>query len=178
MEEQPIPYPQEDKPVRWIESSGKYMRLKSAARKLAHQISGSAYFVGSALHSQVRPRDVDVRIILPDAIFEARYQLSVFAWQWQSRVCEWSAERWRWHEECERFRVMLADACGERTVDLGILPASFWYAVYAKAPQEAWGEWDAPASGIKTSLTRTRSTLMCCTEAIKRQTVNVLTAEM
>lgn len=127
--------------MRWIEATNKYMRLKTAARKIAADIGGCAYFVGSALTSETRPRDVDVRIVLSDEAFEARYKLSVYDWQWQARLCEWSTERWNWHHECERFGIMVAGACGERTIDLSILPDTLWQAVYAQAPYEQWGAW-------------------------------------
>lgn len=127
--------------MRWIEASNKYMRLRTAARVKAAALGGCAYLVGSALTSETRPRDVDVRIVLSDALFEARYSISVTDWQWEARIADWSDERWNWYREQERIRIMLADACGERTVDLGILPESPWQAVYQSAPHEEWGAW-------------------------------------
>lgn len=127
--------------MRWLEASNKYMRLKSAACKVAADLGGQAYLVGSALTSETRPRDVDVRIVLADADFEERYGLHIAAWQWEARICEWSDARWTWHQEQTRYGIMVADACGERTVDLSILPEIVWQTVYRDAPHEAWGAW-------------------------------------
>ncbi len=125
----------------WLEATHKYMRLKTAACTVAARLSGCAYLVGSALHAQSRPRDVDVRIVLPDAHFKERYGLTVAEWQWQARICEWSEARWAWYHEQERYGIMIAGACGERTIDLGILPEILWQAVYVQSPHEQWGAW-------------------------------------
>lgn len=130
---------EETTPKRWIEASHKYWMLKYASCKIAGDIGGCAYFVGSALTSETRPRDTDVRIVLSDEAFAARYHLNVKDWQRQAHMLEWSEERWNWHHECEKYQVMIADACGERTVDLGIIPECLWLAIYDKAPHEVWG---------------------------------------
>lgn len=127
--------------VRWIEASDKYMRLRSTSRQIAGEIGGHAYFVGSALTSETRPRDVDVRIVLEDEAFAERYKISVKDWQWEARLAKWSEHRWNWHHEQARYGIMIAGSCGERTIDLGIIPASLWIAVYANAPHEDWGSW-------------------------------------
>jgi|SRR6266487_5933557 len=129
--------------VRWIEATNKYMRLKHAARKIASDLGGCAYFVGSALTSETRPRDVDVRIVLPDDVFNARYlqTITVDEWQRQVSLCEWGPELWNWYHEEERCGIMLAQVCGERTTDLGIITATLWQAVYEQAPYEKWGPW-------------------------------------
>lgn len=127
--------------TRWIEATHKYPLLRSAARKMAWELGGHANLVGSALHSETRPRDVDVRIVLGDEVFAKRFGISPEDWQWQARTCHWTAARWAWHRQTEAYQVMLATACGERTVDLGIIPDMLWQAIYEKAPHESWGAW-------------------------------------
>jgi hypothetical protein len=130
--------------MRWIETSNKYMRLKQASRMIARQLNGSAYFVGSALTSENRPRDVDVRIVLPDKIFNQRYlkdSITIDEWQRQIHTCEWGPELWTWHQEQERCGIMVAQLCSERTTDLSIITDVLWKVVYEKAPYEKWGAW-------------------------------------
>jgi hypothetical protein len=129
--------------MRWIEASNKYMRLKMASRIIAHQLNGCAYFVGSALTSETRPRDVDVRIVLAEEVFNARYlnDITVNEWNRQIYACEWGPELWEWHHEQERCGIMVANYCGERTTDLGIISDGLWKAVYEKAPHEKWEAW-------------------------------------
>ncbi len=127
----------------WLKATGKYPRLKTAARQIAYELGGCAYFVGSALTSETRPRDVDVRVVLPDAVFQERFGLTPERWQWEGSTCQWSDARQSWRDQQRGYGEKLADACGERTVDLGIIPAMLWNAIYAQAPHEQWGEWKA-----------------------------------
>lgn len=130
--------------VRWIEATNKYMRLKMASKMVAANLGGCAYFVGSALTSETRPRDVDVRIVLSDEAFNARYlgsTITIDEWQRQVHRCQWGQELWRWHDEQERCGIMVAQYCGERTTDLSIITATLWQAIYEQVPYEKWGAW-------------------------------------
>jgi hypothetical protein len=93
--------------------------------------AASAFLVGSALESRTRPRDVDVRIVMPNSVFGAHYGIEGDIQQW------WCVDRvtwprpaswWRWVEDQHRMETFISYACGERNIDLSVLPRAIFIA--------------------------------------------------
>ena len=63
-----------------------YIKLKSVgwANQMYSRFGYPVYLVGSSLHTEY-PRDIDIRITLPDEIFIARYGL----------INEWISDTWK-----------------------------------------------------------------------------------
>lgn len=61
----------------------------------------AVWLVGSALSgNNPKPRDWDIRVIVPDAQFVARFGISAQQWQTEGVTGKWSEGRWRWADEC------------------------------------------------------------------------------
>jgi hypothetical protein len=100
--------------------------------------SARAYLVGSALTATTRPRDVDVRIVLSDEAFCAKFGFADASEPWRvpgnitwPRSQEWWAYE-RFRDDVETF---VANACGEKTMDVSIVPERIW-TIHAGDPRE------------------------------------------
>lgn len=113
-----------------------YGALTMACISLIQELgSGHAWLVGSALDSATRPRDVDVRIVLSDDDFQQRYGFGTEEWAAARITWPRTGAWWGYVHERERFETFLAHACGERNIDLGIVPASI-FAYHENDPKE------------------------------------------
>ena len=74
-------------------------RFQDWTHQIARRYNAPVYLVGSAIRRS-DPRDIDIRVILSDEAFEARYG-SVQDWMAQGESGQWGEIRQRWAEECE-----------------------------------------------------------------------------
>lgn len=99
-------------------------------RKMANGLRGMfgmpVYLCGSALQGMnPKPRDWDIRIMLPDADFKRRFGIDAKQWANEGLTGKWTEGRWRWSDECVKQSKMAYAATG-LNIDLQIYPA--WYA--------------------------------------------------
>jgi hypothetical protein len=89
------------------------------------------YLVGSALRpDNTSPRDIDIRIEMPDAEFEVRFG-SVRRWLDEGAIGNWTQVRWRWSDECvKRSKQAWQEISG--LVDFQVYPASYCRRLFAK----------------------------------------------
>lgn len=108
------------------------LMLGGWANQMAARFGHAVFMTGSALHKD-RPRDVDVRIVLPDDEFAARY----------GRVSEWEESIWSrdMKTACQRVysdTAKLGRECALKcrcNVDLQIQPLSFALRHYRNEPR-------------------------------------------
>lgn len=111
--------------------------ILSCSSLIEKELPGAhSYLVGSALTATTRPRDIDVRIVLDDDAFRARFGVGGEVFGEERHTWPRSDAFWSFIEFEERARVFIAHACGERMIDLGIVPASI-FALYDADPREA-----------------------------------------
>lgn len=106
-----------------------------ALRRFANGVRGlyglPVYLVGSALRpDNASPRDIDIRIEMPDAEFERRFG-SVRRWLDEGCTGNWSPVRWRWSDECVK-RSKQAWREIDALVDFQIYPKSYCRSLFAK----------------------------------------------
>jgi hypothetical protein len=77
---------------------------------------------GSALYKE-NPRDWDLRMYVPDIMFEWEYCLTAQKFVTEGRSGQWSESRWRWANDCVRIARLLANISG-KNVDFRLLPES------------------------------------------------------
>lgn len=94
---------------------------------------GALYLVGSALTCNT-PRDLDVRLILPDAVFEKRYGCTVSQWEEEGQTGQWTKARMAWSDECV---TLTHRACRstERLVDFQVYPETHQERRYEGLPR-------------------------------------------
>lgn len=92
------------------------------AKKLKYAYGGHVYLVGSALFKS-NSRDVDIRVILPDELFEQMFGNPI-EWMRQGETGDWSELRWKWSKVCTDETHKLQDETG-LPIDFQIYPESF-----------------------------------------------------
>ena len=111
-----------------------YLRiiLGGWANQMYCRFGHPVYLVGSAL-TEERPRDVDVRIILPDAEFEGRY----------GSIHQWFVEIWShdWHDGLQLYAqdmAKLSRQIAERikvNIDLQVWPQRYADSIHRDKPK-------------------------------------------
>lgn len=102
------------------------MVLQGWANQMASRFGAPVYLVGSMLTSPETARDVDVRIVLSDEDFEARYGINAIDWiheGWTS----WSPGRKRWGEDMVKLARQSRGGftlAGGMNLDFQVHPAS------------------------------------------------------
>jgi hypothetical protein len=109
----------------------KWRLLYRFANGLAGLYGVPIYLCGSALRpDNPDPRDYDIRIMLPDEHFRARYG-DVQKWNDEGAIGNWTRVRWRWSADCtKQSRVGFRET--GLNVDVQIYPASHARALYGK----------------------------------------------
>lgn len=81
------------------------------------------YLCGSALRpDNPDPRDYDIRIMLPDEQFRARYG-DPRKWEDEGAIGNWTRVRWRWSDDCSK-QSKRGWAETRLNVDVQVYPAS------------------------------------------------------
>jgi hypothetical protein len=121
-------------------------KLKSWARHMAARYNAPVYLVGSTLHSPT-PRDCDIRIVVVDHYFAARYGVELehreFGEHHPMRklhgLCAGRVVRWEedgpsqaWVNDVAKFNEHLS-ARLERVMDVQVWPQSHWRPPYPAA---------------------------------------------
>jgi hypothetical protein len=106
--------------TRWPEHLRDNVERRYVLRRFANGMRGlfgqPVYLVGSALlDGNSKPRDWDIRIVLPDRHFVLRYgggRMGVAAdgvlqvihdWNQQALTGDWRSVRWRWSDDCVKY---------------------------------------------------------------------------
>lgn len=110
-----------------------HLRLVRFCAAMAKRYGSPVYLCGSAL-TKADPRDIDLRISLPDNAFEARYGGTVADWIEQGRTGQWGDVRWNWSEDCTR-QTHLGWRETPMNVDLQVYPASWATQEYGERPR-------------------------------------------
>ena len=84
------------------------LRLTGWANQLAARFAAPVYLVGSAL-TTTSPRDIDVRVVLDDDAFEARYGVSAAQWA-REMWGTWSAGSLRWGADMAKLNAQAVKA--------------------------------------------------------------------
>lgn len=84
------------------------LRLAGWANQLAARFAAPVYLVGSAL-TTTSPRDIDVRVVLDDDAFEARYGVSAAEWA-REMWGTWSAGSLRWGADMAKLNAQAVKA--------------------------------------------------------------------
>lgn len=71
------------------------------ANQIASRFDAKVYLVGSVLYSD-DPRDVDIRVVIPDDLFEARYG-SVLEWIDETWRTPWGECRQKWSRDIRKI---------------------------------------------------------------------------
>lgn len=79
------------------------------------------FLVGSSLNND-NPRDVDIRVTLPDDVFEARYG-SVKEWREDTWRNEWREARQKWANDTAKLS-SFASVCVKMNIDFQVIPES------------------------------------------------------
>jgi hypothetical protein len=111
--------------------SGVIARLRAEAARTANLWGRPIWLVGSALRER-GPRDWDVRVVLPDEVFEGRFG-SVREWIETGESGRWADVRWGWSREV----VAMSEAWSEATglnVDFQVDPEG-WARRYDHLPR-------------------------------------------
>lgn len=104
------------------------------ANEMAGWYQAPVYLCGSAL-KKAKPRDIDLRVHLPDEEFGLRYGLAMNAeeavkrWVEQGATGEWTNIRWRWSDDCVK-RTKRAWKNTNLNVDFQVYPESYALAFY------------------------------------------------
>lgn len=109
------------------------LMLLRFANEMAGFYQSSVYLCGSAL-TKADPRDIDLRISLPDGAFEARYGGTVADWIEQGRTGQWGDVRWNWSKDCTR-QTHRGWRETPMNVDLQVYPASWGAQEYGERPR-------------------------------------------
>lgn len=89
---------------------------------------GRLQFVGS-VYSKVNPRDLDIVLVIPDAMFKRCFGMSVLRFEAEGRTGRWSADRFRWGRVCLSLNRMLQRRLrSDRPLDVTIIPSGSLYA--------------------------------------------------
>jgi hypothetical protein len=89
------------------------------ANQMYSRFGYPVYLVGSSLHSE-NPRDVDIRIMLPDEVFEARYG-DVYDWMAEGYRPVWGETRQKWARDMGKLS-MEATLCIRQNIDFQVYP--------------------------------------------------------
>lgn len=120
----PIPVP-DGCPAHLRDRMDRLVMLQARANGLRGLLGVPVWLVGSALRDDnPDPRDWDVRLLLPEHAFEARYG-PVDEWILEGATGLWGRTRWRWSDECTRFSREWAGRA-RLNVDLQIYPLIHW----------------------------------------------------
>jgi hypothetical protein len=96
--------------------------LPGWANQMYARFGHPVYLVGSCLNSD-SPRDVDIRIILPDDEFEGRYG-SVAQWREDAWCSEWREPRQKWAKDMAKLSREISKIYVVN-VDLQVYPKSY-----------------------------------------------------
>lgn len=114
-------------------------QLLRFANEMAGWYQSPVYLCGSAL-SKPDPRDIDLRIQLPDADFALHYagaksaETVVARWIEQGLTGQWTQLRFRWSADCTK-RTKRAWKLTNQNVDFQVYPLSWCEQHYADAPR-------------------------------------------
>jgi len=97
--------------------------------------TATVWLVGSALHKVERPRDVDVRVVLPDDDFERRFGFGFDEWCGQRLEWPRSPEFEAYMDLRDRVERFFVYACGERMMDVSVIPERI-FALHQDDPKE------------------------------------------
>jgi hypothetical protein len=121
-------------------------RLSSnAARHMAAKLNGRVYLTGSTLHNP-SPRDCDVRVIVADHEFGARYglQMKPTTKEGWTHCIAWDEDgpTQRWIDDCAKTGAEWSGLLG-LNVDFKVWPLSYWREPYPAplvlaAPSPHW----------------------------------------
>lgn len=127
-------------------------KISIYARHWAARYNGPVYLVGSTLHSPT-PRDIDIRVVVPDNEFAARYGHTLKAKESPypdrpelvlGHVVDWDAEgpTQRWIDDVAKLGAAVSGRL-RHNVDLQVWPESHWRTPYPApirlaAPSERW----------------------------------------
>jgi len=97
--------------------------LPGWANQMYTRFGHPIYLVGSSLTATSKPRDIDIRIILPDNEFEGRY----------GSIVEWEEDTWQntWRESRQLWALDMAKLSSEVSriykinIDLQVYPQSY-----------------------------------------------------
>lgn len=109
-----------------------YDRLREWLGNIVTQFGGSAYLVGSALRTAT-PRDIDLRLLLPDVEFEKLFG-PVQQWVEEGRTGNWSEVRWNWSKYCTRLTHSGWEELGTN-IDFQIYPESWAKHKHGREPK-------------------------------------------
>ncbi len=126
--------------------------ISNSARHMAAKLNGAVYLVGSTLHNP-SPRDCDIRVVVADAEFGARYGLTMKP---TTKAPEPGSHGWthciawnedgptqRWIDDCAKTGAEFSTALS-LNVDYKVWPLSYWRArtwptpVVLAAPSPSW----------------------------------------
>jgi hypothetical protein len=126
------------------------------ALHMVARFNGPVYLLGSVLHKPA-PRDIDIRIVVPDSEFAARYGHTLVQteldqyhpFRKERSMTTASIVRWdedgptqRWVDDMAKFGAHLSQRLNEN-VDLKAWPESYWRRPYPRplvlaAPSSSW----------------------------------------
>lgn len=109
-----------------------YDSLVGLANRLKHFYGGYVYLVGSALWKK-EPRDIDIRLILPDEQFEILIG-NVNSWIYQIETGQWKEECYKWSKMCTQETHYFWHETG-LNIDFQIYPESFSRKRYGHLPK-------------------------------------------
>lgn len=126
-------------------------KLTNWARHMAARYNGTVYLVGSVLHNP-EPRDVDIRIVIHDHEFAARYGMEMKPCNeppTETRLGRTAKIHWnedgptqRWVDDIAKFSAELSTML-KRNFDIKVWPDSYWREPYPRplvlaAPSPRW----------------------------------------
>jgi hypothetical protein len=125
------------------------------ALHMAGRFNGAVYLVGSVLHNP-SPRDIDIRIVVEDHEFAARYRMTLHHVEFDQyhpmakrglvsgRVVKWDDDppSQTWVDDCAKLGGAMSKKLS-RNVDLKVWPESYWREPYPTpitlaAPSRRW----------------------------------------
>lgn len=108
-------------------------RMQEWLNGIVSQFGGSAYLVGSALWKKKKPRDVDLRLLLPDDKFEELFG-PVRRWVIEGETGNWTELRWNWSRLCTKLTKEACEVLGAN-IDFQIYPESWARMEYGREPR-------------------------------------------
>lgn len=150
------------------ESDATLLMVLRFANEMAGWYQQPVWVCGSALE-KTDPRDIDLRINLPDADFALRYagamsaEMVVKKWTEQGLTGAWTQIRWRWSADCVK-RVMRAWKLTNINIDFQVYPQSWVLEMYGSkshvridempliVAQSQWPETHGAFAGLRVGL--------------------------